>query len=338
MTYAAIDLHKTVSQVRILLPEGPLDCRVPTTRDRLRTLFESREPMRVLLEAATDSEWVAELLERLGHDVVVADPNYLPMYGERSRRIKTDRRDVAALAEACRLKVYRPAHRRSAAHWDVQRQLMVREHLIRMRTRSILVIRCLAQMAGVPVRACHAETVPRHMRATELPAAIQKAMDPLLTLVDTLTEALRTAETALTTIVAADPAMHRLLSMPGIGPITAAAFIAALDDAAAFGNARQVASYLGLVPREYSSGEHQHRGHILRSAHPRVQSLLVEAAWRICRSTHPDVQGLRTWALSVAQRRGRRIAAIALARRISRILYAMWRDDTDYAGRSTLAA
>ena len=101
MDYAAIDLHKSASQVRIVTDVETIDCRIPTTRDRLRTLFEIRPRMRILLEAAAESEWVARELEARGHDVIVADPNYTPMYGERSRRVKTDRRDVAALAEAC---------------------------------------------------------------------------------------------------------------------------------------------------------------------------------------------------------------------------------------------
>ena len=80
-----------------------------------------------------------------------------------------------------------------------------------------------------------------------------------------------------------DPVVARLTTLPGIGPITASAYVAALDDAARFGRAAQVASYLGLVPREYSSGEQQRRGRVLRSAHPYVQSLLVQAAWRVVR-------------------------------------------------------
>src|SRR5436309_1886515 len=130
MDYAAIDLHKSASQVRIVTDAETIDCRIPTTRDRLRTLFEVRPRMRILLEAAAESEWVARELEAMGHDVIVADPNYTPMYGERSRRVKTDRRDVAALAEACRTGLYRQVHRRSPEHWAVQWQLIVREQLV----------------------------------------------------------------------------------------------------------------------------------------------------------------------------------------------------------------
>ena len=83
------------------------------------------------------------------------------------------------------------------------------------------------------------------------------------------------------------------------------AYVAALDDAARFGRAAQVASYLGLVPREYSSGEQQRRGRVLRSAHPYVQSLLVQAAWSVWRSKDPRTAGLRRWAQGIAHRRGR---------------------------------
>ena len=108
MAYGAIDLHKKESQIRIVMDSGEvLDRRIATTRDRFTAMFWGRPPMRVLVEAATESEWVAQHLETLGHEVIVADPNFMPMYGHRSRRVKTDRRDVAALADACQQGCYR---------------------------------------------------------------------------------------------------------------------------------------------------------------------------------------------------------------------------------------
>jgi transposase len=98
MEYGAIDLHKKESQIRFVLECGEIiDRRIATTRDRLTATFWGRRRMRILLEASTESEWVAQHLEALGHEVIVADPNFTPMYSHRSRRIKTDRRDVAAL-------------------------------------------------------------------------------------------------------------------------------------------------------------------------------------------------------------------------------------------------
>ena len=106
MNNGAIDLHKKESQIRIMTEKGEmLDRRIVTTRERFSaTCSWGRERMRILLEASTESEWVAQHLETLGHEVIVADPNYAPMYAQRSRRMKTDRRDVAAQTEACQLR------------------------------------------------------------------------------------------------------------------------------------------------------------------------------------------------------------------------------------------
>lgn len=97
-----------------------------------------------------------------------------------------------------------------------------------------------------------------------------------------------------------------------------------------FGDAHQVGSYLGLVPSEFSSGERQHRGRITKRGNARVRSLLVEAGWRILRSRKSEGAHLKAWAMQIAARRGKRIAVVALARRLSGILYAMWRDGTEY--------
>jgi transposase len=91
-----------------------------------------------------------------------------------------------------------------------------------------------------------------------------------------------------------------------------------------------VTSYLGLVPHEHSSGEKPRRGRIVRSAHPHLQSLLVQAAWRMSRATDPRTEPFRTWAHAIARRRGKKVAMVALARRLARTLFAMWRDQAEY--------
>src|SRR5262245_61693202 len=124
MEYGAIDLYKKESQIRIVTKDGQvLDQRIATTRERFTHVFWGRPRMPILVEASTESEWVAQHLEQLGHEFIVADPNFSPMYGHRSRRIKTDRRDAAALAEACQRGCYRAAHRRSARQRAVQSQV-----------------------------------------------------------------------------------------------------------------------------------------------------------------------------------------------------------------------
>jgi transposase len=118
MEHIGIDLGKTSSQLCILTEDGELfERRVKTTRDTFLQWLGQRAPARILVEATTESEWVARCLEEMGHEVIVADPNFAPMYATRSRRVKTDRRDARTLCEACRLGSYRLAHRTS----EVQR-------------------------------------------------------------------------------------------------------------------------------------------------------------------------------------------------------------------------
>ena len=128
MDHIGIDVHKKESQLCILAEGGELIERlVRTEPDRLAAVLRDRPRARILLEASTESEWVARCLEALGHEVIVADPNFAPMYGTRTRKVKTDRRDARALADACLLGAYHPAHRLSDPQRHVRGRLLVRD-------------------------------------------------------------------------------------------------------------------------------------------------------------------------------------------------------------------
>ncbi|HEX8686536.1 MAG TPA: transposase [Pyrinomonadaceae bacterium] len=153
MDFIGIDLHKTSSQVCILTEDGELiERRIKTERESLDKLFAGRSPARILVEASTESEWCARHLEALGHEVIVADPNFAPMYATRDRRIKTDKRDARALCEACRLGAYRPAHRTSDRQRAVRAHLSVREALIRTRSKYISLIGALTRREGCRIK------------------------------------------------------------------------------------------------------------------------------------------------------------------------------------------
>lgn len=331
MEYGAIDLHKKESQIRIVTQEGAvIDHRIATTRERLAHVFWGRPRLRILVEASTESEWVAQHLEQMGHEVIVADPNYAPMYGQRTRRIKTDRRDVAALAAACQQGTYRPAHRRSARQQEIQWRLHVRQEVTQARTRAISLARAITRAAGLRIRSGSTDTFVERLVALEMSPAMQATLAPLRSVIDVFDDELAAADAQFAALVDDDPTVKRLTTVPGIGPITASAFVATLDEVSRFARAGQVTSYLGLVPQEYSSGDQQRRGHIMRSANPYLQSLLVQAAWRVWRSRDPRTEHLRTWAQALARRRGKNVAMVAVARRLARTLFAMWRDRTDY--------
>jgi Transposase len=114
MDHIGIDVHKRESQIYILAEGGEvIERRIRTEPERFDAMLGTRSRARIVIEASTDSEWVARCLEGLGHEVIVADPNFAPMYATRTRKVKTDGRDARALAEACLLGAYRPAHRPS---------------------------------------------------------------------------------------------------------------------------------------------------------------------------------------------------------------------------------
>lgn len=339
MDNIGLDLHKCESQLCILTEEGEvLEYRIRTDRDRFTAVLGSRARARVLLEASTESEWVARHLESLGHEVIVADPNFAPMYATRRRRVKTDRRDARTLAEACRLGAFRRAHRLSEPQRHVRGELAVRDALVRTRTRWISVLKALVRREGLRVPSGEAEHVATRLAALSLPATLAAELAPVLALLEPLNRQITAADARLTALAVQDPVVARLTTAPLVGPVTAVAFVATLDDVRRFTNAHQLEAYLGLTPSEKSSGEQQRRGRISKTGNARMRALLVEAGWRVLRTTQPAAAGLRAWGEQIAARRGRSVAAVALARRLAGILYAMWRDGQDYHGRRVRAA
>ena len=339
MDTIGLDLHKRESQLCVLTEAGEIvERRIVTSRERLTAVLGSQPSARILVEASTESEWVARHLESLGHEVIVADPNFAPMYATRRRGVKTDRRDARTLAEACRLGAYRPVHRASAPQRHVRAQLAVRDALIRTRTRYVSVVKALVRRDGLRLPPGNPVHTDAKLAALPLPVPLARELAPLRALFEPLNNEITAADERLAAVAAADPVVERLRTAPGIGPVTAVAFVATLDDVTRFASAHHVAAYLGLTPREYSSGEQQHRGRISKTGNARMRYLLVEAAWRMLRTADPAAAVLRAWADGIAQRRGRSVAAVALARRLAGILYAMWRDGKDYQAPPPAAA
>jgi transposase len=343
MEYGAIDLHTKESAIRIIDEKGTLvfERRVATTGTRLTDVFGRRAPLRILLESGTGSEWVAQHLEALGHTVVVADPNYAPMYGHRQRRIKTDRRDAAALAEANRLGMYRAAHRVSATQRDVRRRLRVRDQLVHVRRQAINLLRAQLRSEGVRVPTGAAETFAARFRASAASAAVRDAMAPLLELLAAVAPLIGQAEQWTRSAARGDTITRLLMTAPGVGPVVSLAFQATVDDVGRFGTPGAVTAYLGLVPREDSSGERPRKGAITKAGPSRMRVLLIQSAWHLWRSPAGSAT-LHAWARRLGERRGRRIAVVALARRLARILWAMWRDGHAFeparVGRLAVAA
>ena len=336
MEYGAIDLHLRRSVVRILNEneEIVLDRRIETSRADFDRLFAGRASMRILIESSTESAWVAQHLEELGHEVIVADPNYAAMYGSRSRKVKTDKRDVAALAIACRRGNYRRAHRVSAASRQLRQQMRLRRHLVQTRSGLISLLRSVLRQEGRRLPTGSAEGVVARLDRLSLPAAVTATLAPLRAVIAQLTATLTGIDTAVDACAANDPVAQQLMTAPGVGPVLALTFHAVMDDPARFGgDAGRASAFVGLVPSEATSDERQRKGHITKSGPGDLRALLVQASWVIWRGRRAAGAALRRWAQALAARRGRRIAIVALARRLTRMLYAMWRDRRDFVAR-----
>ncbi len=266
MEKIGIDVHKVATQICILTETGEYEeCRIRTERDALTTFFGERAKCRILLEAATESEWVARHLESLGHEVIVADPNFAPMYSSRNRKIKTDKRDARALCDACHLGAYRPSHRATDESRMLRRHLGARQTLVQMRTRLISLCRSVLRQEGIRVPGGAATSFPKRVRLREMSEELASAIAPLLTSHEQLCEQIKQIDGKIELSIEHDERAKRLTTVPSVGPVTALTFIALVDDIARFPSAGQLCSYIGLVPREHSSGEKQQRGHITQS-------------------------------------------------------------------------
>lgn len=332
MPHVGIDAHKAQSQICVLFEDGRvLERRVFTRSDRLRKALQEHRGSPVLIEASTESHWIARCLEEDGHTMIVADPNFAPMYGMRQRRSKTDLRDARALAEACRTGTYRRCHRASDESRAIKAELRVRAMLVRQRAAQISLVRTLARSEGGRIPNATSRSFVSQVRRSGLSERLMEQLAPLLAMITALCDQIAALDGRLTER-ARDHAGARLLcTAPAVGAITALAFVSAIDEAERFADSEQLASFLGLVPREWSSAERHRLGHIHKAGPSQLRWLLVEAAWRILLLRDPASEPLRRWAQRIVLRRGRWIAIVALARRLGCVLHAMWRSGQPYS-------
>ncbi len=187
----------------------------------------------------------------------------------------------------------------------------------------ISLIGALLRREGLRVASGRAAGFLRRLDAVALPPPLAVAVAPLHALLAPVNEQIAVADARLAAGVDRDAVMHRLTTVPGVGPMTAATFVATLDTVERFAGPHQVAADLGLVPSAHSSGERQQRGAMTKTGNHRARRVLVQAAWVLRRTRTAEATTLRTWAeqLATPPRQARRLAGILCAR---------WRDGTTY--------
>lgn len=325
MEHVAIDWGARESQICVRsADEKIVDSRRVRTA-QLGQYLAKRPASRVIIEASSQAFSIADQARMLGHQVRVVPPTLAPALGVGARRTKTDRRDAEALSRvSCRIDLP-SVHIPSTEARERRAMCASRAALIRARTLLVNSVRGWLRSDGRLVRSTP-ESLANRVRTVidDRPPHIEQ----LLTVLDTLNAQIKLADKQITSIARSDELCRRFMTVPGIGPVTAVLYKATLDDISRFKHAHRVESYIGLVPGEYSSSDKQHRLGITKAGSSRLRTLLVQAGWaaRRCRKVPPMVH----WALEVQKRRGKHVAAVAVARKLAGILFAMWRDGTEF--------
>jgi len=243
---------------------------------------------------------------------------------------KTDRNDARGLAHLGRTGFFKAVHVKSLAAHAVRSLIIARKKLVGQRVTLENQIRGLAVAFGVRLpRALSPAFIEQALRASDGINGLSAAMRGLVAARAAVLAAVTTIDADMKKMVRTSDACRRLMTIPGVGQLTALAFTAAVDDLERFRRSRDIGAYLGLVPRRYQSGEVDYTGSISKCGDRRVRTLLYEAA-NVMLTRFKGPLKLKDWAFAIAKRSTMRKARIALARRLAIIMHAMLRHGTEF--------
>lgn len=307
-----------------------------TSRGYLTSVLQNHDVDLVVLEACGPSGWVSDLCDEHGIAVLVCSTNEEAWKFKNVKR-KTDKDDALKLARLAMLNQLTPVHVPSRQVREHRTLVKYRKTLDQRINRVKNSIRSLFANRGIEIargaRAWHTgreviDSYRRPLAECSLDELWQGQLDIELTQLDVLTEQLADVERRLEAIAKDDDRIRRVQTIPGVGRKTAEVLVTALDDPQRFQNARQVSAYIGLVPRQYQSGETDRHGRITKRGSRLVRTMLLECAWvslrynAWARATYDRIHG--------GQKTRKKKAAIALARKIAVVAWAMLKHETDW--------
>ena len=282
---------------------------------------------RAVIESGRMSPAICHGLRALGVPVVCIDARQAHQSLKALKANKTDPHDAAGLAQLARTGFYKEVHVKSAAAHGVRSVIATRSHLVEARVRLDNMIRGICATFGFkPGPGQGKSFIDRVMTAADVPG-LGQSITALAFARTGLVEQIRQLDRVLREFAHQSSACRQLMSIPGVGVQTSAAFAAAIDRADRLRHSRTAGAYFGLVPRRHQSGEIDWTGRITKQGDSMVRKLLYEAANSILTRSRGSF-ALKTWAQKIAKRRGLRKARVALARRLAVIMHAMLRDGT----------
>lgn len=331
--YAGLDVSLELTSVCIVDARGTIvsEVKVGSEPEVLIGFLCSQQCKigRVGLEAGPLSQWLHAGLIEAGFEAVLLETRHVKA-ALSAMSVKTDRRDARGIAQLLRLGWYRSVHAKSVGAQEV-RALLTSRKLMQAKLLDVEsgirgVLRGFGLKVG-PISRGRFE-----MRIRELVdghAILETASDAMLGARAALETEFKRLHRELLAIVRADPVCGRLMSVPGVGAITAITFKSGVDDPSRFRHSRDVGPHFGLTPRKYQSGELDVTGSITKVGDRMVRTALYEAASVMLTRT-VRFSSLKAWAMAVARRRGSRKAKVALARKLAVILHRMWIDGTSF--------
>ena len=333
-TTIAVDVAKEVLEVAVSVRPGQVSQQKRLSRAGFLKFCTDQPPATVLLEACGSAHYWGRRLQSLGHRVVLLPPHATRPYVFRN---KTDRTDTRGLLEAFRNEDIHPVPVKSVSQQALTALHRLRSTWLATRTARINTVRGLLREFGCTIPVGANQVFPRASALladpdSGLPDALRPALAAAGIEIRDIEDRIRVVEDQLQALADQTPAVTRLRSIPGVGLITATALVAFVGDVQRFPSARHFASYLGLTPRERSSGLIRRLGAISKRGDVYLRMLLIHGAravlWAAKRRRTPD--RLRTWALNLQTLRGHNKAAIALANKLARVVWAVWKHDIDF--------
>jgi transposase len=330
--HIGIDLGAKHSHIVVMTAAAQVTLRTSVKTRTLPTWLERREPSRVVMEACTQSPAIARASLAAGHQTVVVPGALVRALGVGARGIKTDNRDAEVLARASVRNEELPSvHLRGEVSRNRRELVVSRSVLVKARRSLALSIKSwlrgrLIMLPGKANTVAFCAAV-RNVALGE-PEGLPVAIDLLLVTFEHLCGQIAKLDEMIAEIVDGDPTCVELMQIPGVGPQVSLAFTTHLDDPRRFANADQLASYLALVPGEATTGGKVVRTSTLKAGPLYLKALLVQAAWSLWR-TRPE-EPMVMWARAIADKRGKRIAIVALARKLATVMWAMWKHGASY--------
>jgi transposase len=331
MNHVAVDLGSKQSQFCVRKPDGSVVQEAKVANRALKHFFGTLEPSRVVLEACSEAFAVADWAKALGHEVCLVPSTLASALGVGARGVKTDKRDARNLSmTSCRMEDLPRVHLPSMLAREFRALCTSRASLVTSRTKMTNSVRGWMRTQLLVVPTGMASTLPKRVRAAamERPEGLPMHIEWQLEVVELLSKQINEADKQVKELVERDEVCRRLMSAPGVGPLTAMLFRGLMDQVDRFPNAHAVQSYVGITPGENSSGERTQRTGTTRAGSPRMRAALVQAAWTAWRTKPGDP--MVVWAKKIATRSSSQVAIVALARKMTGILYALWRDKTEY--------